>query len=190
MGLSRLTRLGLVSMSLGILVFSGLLLWWRTRTLSPVDIPVSMSLGHIRTPEFKINLDAVYLIEITADQKKIPSNALFCLLGYKQLYSECPNSPSVVQASWVLSSGGAVVSRGTSEDRDSGGGSVMMDRIGRSIGSFDGESGRRYVLDLDVLEDGSKLAPGNPRLQVQVLPLHRASDVMSFFICIALELVG
>ncbi len=190
MGISRLTRLGLVCMSLGVVLFGGWLLWWKTRILKPVDMPVSMSPGHIRTPEFKINLEAVYLIEIVADQKKIPADSLFCLLGYKILDSSCPNTPSVVAASWILSSDGAVVARGSTKDKDSGGGTVMDDGIGREIGSFDSESGRHYVLDVDVLADGSKLATGNPRLQVQRFPWNRASDAGIFSLVVVLELTG
>jgi hypothetical protein len=118
-----------------------------------------MSAGHIRTPEFKLNLDAIYLIEIAADQKKIPPDTLFCLLGYTQYDSQCPNTPSVVEASWVLSSDGQILANGSTTGSRSAGGSVEADGIGRAIGSFDGEDSRRYVLDVNVLADGSKLAP-------------------------------
>lgn len=190
MGRSRITRLGLASMFLGAILYFGWLLWWKTRVTKPVDMPVSMSPGHLRTQEFKINLEAVYLIEITADQNKIPSDTLFCLLGYTLRDSQCPNTPSVVEASWVLSSEGAVVAKGSSKDQDSGGGSVMNDGIGRAIGSFDGEVGRRYILDVDVLADGTKLAPGNPRLQVQEFPWTPASTVVLIYLVFALELAG
>ena len=190
MGRSRITRLGLASMFLGVILILWVASLWKTRVTKPVDMPVSMSPGHIRTQEFKINLEAVYLIEITADQNKIPPETLFCLLGYTLRDSQCPNTPSVVEASWALSSDGAVVARGSSKDKDSGGGSVMSDGIGRAIGTFDGEAGRRYVLDVDVLADGTKLAPGNPRLQVQEFPWNRTSDAVLFYFIIVLELTG
>ena len=46
----------------------------------------------------------------------------------------------------------------------------MNDSISRELGHFQSQSGRRYVLDVDVLEDGSSLAPGSPRLKVEVHP--------------------
>jgi hypothetical protein len=158
------------------------------RIKKPVDIPLSMYPGHIRTLEFRIN-SGPYIVEIAADQNKIPPDTLFCLLGYNQLDSQCLNTPSVVEASWVLSSGGAVMASGSSDDDGSGGGSVMDDGIGRSIGRFDGESGRRYALDVDILADGSKLAPGNPRLQVQEFPWYRARAAL-FSLIVVLEPMG
>lgn len=175
-------------MFLGALLYGGWLFLWNTRIKKPVDIPVSMSPGHIRTPEFRTSLGP-YMVEIAADQNKIPPDTLFCLLGYTQLDSQCPNTPSVVEASWVLSSDGAVVASGSSKGDDSGGGSVMDDGIARSIGTFHGENGRRYVLDVDILADGSKLASGNPRLQVQEFPWYRVRAAL-FSIIVASELMG
>jgi hypothetical protein len=130
--------------------------WAKTRITRPVDMPVSMSTGHIRTSQFPINLEAVYLIEISADKNRIPAETLHCL------------PPSVVQASWVLSSNGQVVARGSTDGP--GGGAVTNDAIARAIGFFDGEKGCCYDLDVDILGDGRKLAPGNPRLRVEAFP--------------------
>lgn len=49
-------------------------------------------------------------------------------------------------------------------------GAWMNDSISRELGHFQSQSGRRYVLDVDVLTDGSSLTPGNPRLKVEVHP--------------------
>jgi len=46
----------------------------------------------------------------------------------------------------------------------------MNDAIARLIGSFMGEKGRQYTLDVNVLADGSPLAVSNPRLIVGVHP--------------------
>ena len=142
--------------------------WAKTRITRPVDMPVPMSTGHIRTSQFPINLEAVYLIEISADKNRIPAETLHCLLGYKFLDSDCANTPSVVQASWVLSSNGQVVARGSTDGP--GGGAVTNDAIARAIRFFDGEKGCCYDLDVDILGDGSKLAAGNPRLRVEAFP--------------------
>ncbi|MCU1308587.1 MAG: hypothetical protein JWN45_3282, partial [Acidobacteriaceae bacterium] len=168
MDLPRISRIGLLFLFLGALLFAGWVLWVKTRITRPVDMPVSMSPGHFRSREFNINLEAVYLIEIAADKNKIPADTLRCLLGYKILDSDCAETPSVVKASWVLSSGGHVMAHGTTDDP--GGGAVTNNEIARAIGAFDGEEGCRYVLDVDILGDGSKLAPGNPRLRVELFP--------------------
>jgi hypothetical protein len=113
--------------------------WAKTRITRPVDMPVSMSTGHIRTSQFPINLEFVYRIEISADKNRIPAETLHCLLGYKFLDSDCAHTPSVVQASWVLSSNGQVVARGSTDGP--GGGAVTNDAIARVIGFFDGKRG-------------------------------------------------
>jgi hypothetical protein len=53
----------------------------------------------------------------------------------------------------------------------------MNDSISRELGHFQGQSGRKYVLDVNVLADGSSLTPGNPRLKVEVHPMFY-EDVM------------
>jgi hypothetical protein len=46
----------------------------------------------------------------------------------------------------------------------------MNDSISRELGHFQSQNGRKYVLDVNVLADGAALAPGNPRLKVEVHP--------------------
>lgn len=41
--------------------------WLDTRTFNPLDIPVSLSQGHFKTPEFYVNLSAVYYAKISVD---------------------------------------------------------------------------------------------------------------------------
>lgn len=41
--------------------------WLETRTFNPLNIPVSLSRGHIRTPDFYINLKGRYQAQINAD---------------------------------------------------------------------------------------------------------------------------
>jgi hypothetical protein len=46
----------------------------------------------------------------------------------------------------------------------------LNDAISRELGHFQSQSGRIYVLDVNVLADGTTLTPGNPRLKVGVHP--------------------
>ena len=43
------------------------MLWLFTRSERPVDIPISMSIGYVRTRKFKINLDTSYVIDIEVE---------------------------------------------------------------------------------------------------------------------------
>ena len=105
---------------------------------------------------------------------------------------ECPDRPSVVKVSWVLTSDGQTVARGSSDDYRSG--AWMNDAISRELGHFQSQTGRRYLLDVDVLADGSALTPGKPRLKVEVHPeVYEGNMVWGFMVFIAsgvLVLVG
>lgn len=169
----RPTKLaGLILIGLAVAVYAACGVWSATRTYVPVNLPITMAVGHIRTPEFKVNLSATYLIEIEV-QKKIPFDTLNCLLGLgmsdtSSALQECPDRPSVVKASWKLTRNGQMVASGSSDDERLGG--WGNDSISRYLGYFKSQSGQGYVLDVDVLADGSVLAPGSPRLKVQVNP--------------------
>jgi hypothetical protein len=179
MPLSRAKLVGLAFMAGGIALYGSWAIWLAIRTNRPVDVPISMAIGHVRTREFKVNLNALYTIEIVV-QKKIPFDALNCLLGLgmsstSSALQDCPDRPSVVKVSWTLTSDGRTIASGSSDDDRSGG--WGNDSISRILGTFHSENGRRYVLDVDVLADGSSLALGNPRLKVEVHPMFY-EDVM------------
>lgn len=193
---SRLKLVGLIFTCVGIGLFGTYFLWLITRINRPVDIPVSMTVGHVRTPVFKVNRNALYDIEIEVE-KKIPFETLNCLLGTTMATRstdlvECPDKPSVVKISWVLMSNGETVARGSTDEYRSG--AWRNDSISRELGTFTSESGRYYLLDVDVLADGSSLAPGNPHLKVEVSPAVYEDEAVGgailFLLCIVLVLMG
>lgn len=66
----------------------------------------------------------------------------------------------------------------------------MNDSISRDLGYFQSQTGRRYVLDVDVLEDGTSLTPGNPRLKVEVHPeVYEGHMVLSAILFLAMGLL-
>ena len=159
---------GVIMVIAGLALFGGWALWSETRTWIPVDMPISLTKGQIRTHEFKTNLKAPYIIQIEI-VKKGPVEVLTCLLGLEDMNSgKCTNTQSVVDASWVLWSQGTIIARGSSAEDKSG--AWMNDKLARQIGSFETEKGRKYILDFNILVDGSSLAVANPRLKVEVHP--------------------
>ena len=188
----RIKRVGLCFVFVGISSYGIWILWLLTRADHPVDVPISMAVGHIRTSEFRINQNAPYTIDIEV-QETIEFDTLNCLLGTAMgrtttALQECPDRPSVVKASWVLSSRGYVVARGSSDDYRSG--AWMNGSISRELGNFQSHSGWRYVLDVDVLADGSALAPGNPRLKVEVHPMvYERNAVLGAILFLAMGLL-
>ncbi|HMD70497.1 MAG TPA: hypothetical protein VKF41_04100 [Bryobacteraceae bacterium] len=137
-------RTGLALILGGAACFGGWIWWDATRIWVPLDVPISLSPGHIRTPEFKINLEAKYWIELEMEQG-CDFEDRACLGGYWR------RSPLSIP--WTLSSAGrAVPGDGESPFRS-------------DLGCFNAGAGR-YVLDLDVLQDGSRFNRGKPRLVV------------------------
>jgi hypothetical protein len=79
-----LAKVGLGFILTGIAAICSWALWSETRTWVPVDLPVSLTVGHIKTREFKINQNALYEIEIDAE-RNIPYQTLNCLLGVEDI---------------------------------------------------------------------------------------------------------
>jgi hypothetical protein len=193
----RTSFVGLIFVLLGIGSYVSWAVWLHTRVTRPVYLPMSMTTGHFRTPEFKVNLNAPYTIEVEVEKKNIPFDTLNCLLGTSMgptssELRECDSKPSVLRASWVLTSEGQTVAQGSTDYHRSG--VWGNDTIARGLGGFQSQSGRQYVLDVDLLSDGASLAPGNPRLKVEV-SLAFSKDVtvggaFVSFVSLVLVLIG
>ena len=175
-----LAKVGLGLILTGIAALCVSALWSETRTWVPVDVPLSLTVGHIRTREFKINQNALYEIAVDGE-RNIPYQTLNCLLGVEDIYPErCKDTPSVIRASWVLTSNGAILAHGSSDEFKGGAWSTT---VSRDIGSFRLEKGKQYVLDVDILTDGSLLQATHPRLKVGVHPeYYEGNMVMTLFV--------
>jgi len=130
-------------------------------------MPISLSPGLVRTPEFRTNMSAFYRIEIAASTVKgIPSDTLDCLLGAAISPVSCAQH-FVIRADWAVTSNGKVVAQGSSYDQYCCGNFFSKGVAARQIGSFHSEAGRRYVLQVRILEDGSALAVADPHLTIE-----------------------
>lgn len=58
------TLIGLGLIALGIVSYGGIERWMNTRIVYPVDIPISLAAGHIRTGPFRLNLRTGYKVFI------------------------------------------------------------------------------------------------------------------------------
>lgn len=162
-----ITKIGLGFVLAGMILIAGWTVWLQTRDIVPVNIPLAMTIGHVRTAEFSVNVRSRYQIEIEVE-KKIPFDTLNCLLGMAgATATPCPDA-EVVNAGWKLFSGENIVREGSSADDR--GGAWANDTISREIGEFEGSPGGHYRLEVDILTDGARLAAGNPRLKVSVSP--------------------
>ena len=80
MSSSRTKVTGLAFLFCGIALYGSWILWVVTRAERPVHMPILMTVGDVRTREFKVNLSEPYRIEIEV-AKSIPFDTLNCLLG-------------------------------------------------------------------------------------------------------------
>jgi biopolymer transport protein ExbD len=136
--------LGLLLAGLGLI--AGVHLWHATRTFVPLDIPVSLSRGHIQTGEFLINLEAFY--EITIEFAASP--------GFGQ--GDCEQlsyAGKPLRTRWTAKRNGIP---------DTQAGRAHTD--GCYLGGLSAESGR-YELDVEVLSDSGSLNALKPRLHIE-----------------------
>lgn len=156
-----MVRVGLALVLTGGTFFLSKAVWEATRIWVPVDIPISLSPGHTKTNEFKLNLNSPYVVFIAIDQG-VDYNQNLCLIGVQQ----CEDEPSILRASWILSDAGKPIAAGIAGSTQRGWFGVWQ-AIFREVGSFTATKGKHYSLDVDILEDASRLNSANPRLIVQ-----------------------
>jgi len=189
----NLSRVGLALVIGAALLWSGWSHWSSTRTWCPVTTPISLAKGNkVRTEEFKINLGTTYRIQIEV-ANKLPAETLACLLGNESSRPSQTCTVPALNVAWILSSGGKIVSQGSSTETD-GDSASSSTSTHRTIGYFNAEKGKSYRLEINVLGDTGTLDVAAPRLTVSV----GGGDVESIMvasgfiglICIAAGVMG
>ncbi len=156
-------RIGVLLILIAAAIYGGWEWWMATRTWVPLDMPVSLAQGHIRSPEFKINLDAGFWIFVEVETR-VDDEGVSCLTGYTSDYCS-KNGIRELRASWTLSDAGKVVARGSTENcNPSLGGTVTK---GCGLGKFQVPAGNRFILNVEFPEDNSHFSGGHPRLRVE-----------------------
>jgi biopolymer transport protein ExbD len=90
-------RPGLIVLTIAIAIYAIPIRWIETRRFTPLDTPVSISNGHFRTGEFKINLDSQYFVAFYRPDFANPE------------YSNCA-SEALTNSKWtVFKNGKAIV---------------------------------------------------------------------------------
>jgi hypothetical protein len=133
-------------------------------TKNGVKMPISMAIGTVRTPEF-ITKHKIYSIAIQSEWR-LPAVVLRCKLGFGVVPTtdKC-RAQAVLEMDWKVLEGDRVVAQGhaggVGNEFDAG-----KDYIARYIGTFQGESKHKYVVEVTFTKDGSSLNVTNPRLIV------------------------
>lgn len=158
----------MLCVTLGVSVFLGRYAWIETRTNQPVNMPISLKPGHVRTSRFHINKDWPFEFRVEA-KGRIDHHRLICLMGFDIPSDNCTEA-TVIRANWVLFDDDKLLAQGeTNRDLDLGG----EERNGHSeliafrrLGGSALRRGHNYVLDVDFAEDGSLLTAADPHLAV------------------------
>jgi hypothetical protein len=162
----RSLRIGLAIISVGLFPLLVLGIWRATLDTVPVSRPVSLSVGHVRQP-FTVNFTGSYTIRIEAE-RKLPHETLQCLLGIRDYVPEeqCKNIAPALNITWTLLQDGQTIKTGSSATAV--GGAYGNYTVANQLAWFDGKRGHHYVLDMDVLADGSALSVAKPKLRIGV----------------------
>jgi hypothetical protein len=133
---------------------------------SVVDIPVSLAMGTVRTPEFSPP-SSWYWILVQAE-KPFPTPQMECMMAVTddspQSLKDCPLSERLLQADWTIWEDGKIASSGSSTTHADG--IYERDNIFKFLGKFPVLAGKKYMLEVKFSKDGTALNVANPHLIV------------------------
>jgi hypothetical protein len=139
------------------------------------DMAVSLAVGSVRTPEFSVKHER-YLIWLQAE-RKIPFGQMQCMMGIhlKRDPDHCEmfKFDTVLEAKWVVRDGDRIIAEGVVSGKDDQFESSDQ-YLSRYFGSFMGEAGRKYVLEVTFTKDGTALEGTNPHL---IVMMSKSTDI-------------
>lgn len=168
--------MGLAIALAGIVVYGTFLL--LQGTVNPVSMPVSLEVGEVRTPEFRVYKTEYYNLSIEV-KKRLSLPVLNCLLGISTGPldpTNCGEKPAL-QANWKLWSNGQLVAQGSSKTHRHGG--WGNDTVECVFGDFKGNRWQKYVLDVEFERDGTSLRVAEPHLKVSIGPYDEGAVQMN-----------
>jgi hypothetical protein len=164
MTIPRRARAGLALMLIGVLLPTLAYLYFKTRSLIPVDQSITLAPGTINR-EFAVNAKARYILGIEF-QPTLSRSTIHCMIGiYYSEATDCSGQVSVVDFDWAIRKNGDLIEHGHSTQHSN---ADQSDVVEAQYSGFDLSPGK-YQIVLDVLKDASALAVTNPRLKVRVM---------------------
>ena len=132
---------------------------------SVVDIPVSLAVGTVRTPEFSPATHWYWIM--VQVEKPLPFDQMRCMMGVTTNSFDsknCTSDDPLLRADWTVLEDGQVVKSGSSTTRADA--SYTKENIFKFIGSFPALAGKKYVVEVKFTKDGTPLNVANPHLIV------------------------
>ena len=133
---------------------------------SVVDIPVSLAIGAVRTPEFSAPTSWYWIL--VQVEKPLPTKQMACMMTVAddspESWKECPLGDRLLRADWTVWENGKIASSGSSTTHAAA--KYTTDNIFKFLGKFPALSGHTYVLEVKFTKDGTPLNAANPHLIV------------------------
>ena len=137
---------------------------------SDVDMPVSLAVGTVQTPEFSVASHGYWImvqVEVPLSIQQAQFRHLQCMMGVTSGgldTQDCSSDDPQLRADWAVWDGEHMVDQGSSTIV--GDGKIGGHHIFKFLGKFRGESGRKYILKVKFTKDGTPLNVANPHLIV------------------------
>jgi hypothetical protein len=132
---------------------------------SDIDMPVSLVPGTVQTSEFSVTSEWYDII--VQVEKPLPFIQMRCMMGVTSGLLEskdCSSDDPLLQADWTVWDGEHLVGNGSIPDSCAC--AFENKHIYKSLGSFAGEAGKRYIVQVRFTKDGTPLNVANPHLIV------------------------
>lgn len=130
---------------------------------SDVDMPVSLAVGTVRTPEFS-TVAQWYDIMVQVE-RPLPFMQMSCMMGAvggPLDLKYCSSNDPLLRADWTVWDGDRVVDKGSIPNHCA---CIDEDKyIYKLLGSFGAEAGKRYVVEVKFTKDGTPLNVAHPHL--------------------------
>ena len=133
---------------------------------SDIYMPVSLAVGTVRTPEFSVG-GQLYDIIVQAE-KPLPFAQMTCMMGVTMGpldLKDCSSDDPLLRADWTVWNNGHIVSSGSSTAITADA-AYTKKYIFKLLGSFAGEAGKKYVVEVRFTKDGTPLNVANPHLVI------------------------
>lgn len=136
---------------------------------SVVDIPVSLAVGTVQTPEFPVSSVGYWIliqVEVPLPVQHTQFQQIQCRMGVTfggVDAQDCSSDDPLLRADWSVWDGEHMVDHGTSTTVND---AKFTDYVFKFLGKFRGESGRKYILKVKFTKDGTPLNVANPHLIV------------------------
>jgi hypothetical protein len=132
---------------------------------SVVDMPVSLSVGTVRTPEFSPPTHWYWIL--LQVEKPLPFDQMQCMMGVTTNRFDsknCTSDDPLLRADWTVWEDGQIALSGSSTTKADA--KYSKENIFKFLGKFPALSGKKYVLKVKFTKDETPLNVANPHLIV------------------------